>query len=221
MIDSSFDIFRVLYKLGYPKELRDPYWWPYSGTFEVVVGAILTQNTRWENVDMALTNLRSATPIELDSIIELELEHLASLIRSSGFYNQKSSRLKALCDAIKEEFGEFEAFRESVSREWLLTQKGIGLESADSILCYGCYRDEMVADKYTHRLLHALGAKIDKYEDIKSFLQKGIDENITTVGNMLGYSDIVKVYAVFHGMIVEYSKDNQKLKNIDKLKGEI
>ncbi|MFP4331679.1 MAG: 3-methyladenine DNA glycosylase [Campylobacterales bacterium] len=221
MIDSSFDVFRALGKLGYPKELRDPYWWPNSGRFEVVAGAILTQNTRWENVEMALTNLRTTTPIELDSIIELELELLASLIRPSGFYNQKAIRLKALCSAIKEEFGEFEAFRESVSREWLLAQKGIGFESADSILCYGCYRDEMVADKYTHKLLRSLGVEIDEYEEIKSFLQKGIDENITTVEKMLGYSDIAKTYALFHGMIVEYSKDNPKLKNIDKLKGEI
>jgi endonuclease-3 related protein len=217
----SFDIFRAFHTLGYPQELRDPYWWPNSGSFEVVVGAILTQNTRWENVEMALSNLRTTISIDTKSIIDLDIEILASLIRPSGFYNQKATRLKALCNAIEEEYSSFEDFQDRVSREWLLSQKGIGFESADSILCYGCYKEEMVADKYTHRLLNALGVEIDEYEEIKSFLQRGLDANLKSIEDIVEYDDIVKIYALFHGMIVEYSKDNPKLKNIETLKGMI
>lgn len=221
MIDSSFCIFRKLVDLGYARELRDPYWWPNSGSFEVVLGAILTQNTRWENVEKALLNLKNFTTIEPKSIQQMEVELLASLIKPSGFYNQKASRIKNIVDDMMDDFGSFEGFRDSVSREWLLEKKGVGFESADSILCYACYKEEMVVDKYTHRLLNALGVEIDEYEEIKSFLQRGLDANLKSIEDILGYDDVVKIYALFHGMIVEYSKDNPKLKNIEMLKGMI
>jgi len=176
---------------------REKYWWPNAGSFEVVVGAILTQNTTWKNVEKSLKELEMF--LELDSFLTLDENLLKKKIKSSGFYNQKAPRLLQLAKNIKDEFGSFGVFRSNVTKEWLLKQKGIGKESADSILCYACFRDEMVVDTYTKRLLKSFDIEFKNYDEYKSFLEYGMKENFESCELNLAFSR-------FHGMIVEYNK---------------
>jgi endonuclease-3 related protein len=205
-LNSSYTLFCALVQSGYIDNitLRDRYWWPNSGTFETFISAILTQNTKWENVQKALDKLKSCDVLSLEKIDELDIEVLQTLIKPSGFYKQKSIRIKNICRNIKESFFDFDSFRSDVSRGWLLSQKGIGAESADAILCYCCYKDEMVVDRYTHRLLNSFGLELDEYDDIKDWLVYGIESNFDD----LQYEELFETYAIFHGMIVEFCKNN-------------
>ena len=182
-------------------ESSPKFWWPNAGTFEVVVGAILTQNTTWKNVEKSLKNLEDF--LELTAFVKLDEDLLKEMIRPSGFYTQKAPRLLALAKNIQQEFQTFETFQKQVRREWLLAQKGIGEESADAILCYACFRDEMVVDSYTKRLLKKFGIAFKTYKEYKDFLESSL---------RLHYKeeDIFTVFADFHGMIVEYNKHYKK-----------
>ncbi len=207
---SSFELFCSLFKLEQNLTERDPYWWPHSGSFEVVVGVVLTQQTKWENVEKSIDTLKKFNLLDLRKIAKLDTATLAEAIRPSGFYNQKAQRLKTLCKAIYEEFGDFESFAESVDREWLLAQKGVGLESADSILLYACRREIMVVDAYTARMLRdKCNMEGLEYEEIREWLESGIYESEDEACSLAG-GDIVKVFSLFHGAIVEYSKKYTK-----------
>ena len=134
---------------------------------------------------------------------------LSELIRPSGFYNTKSERLQNLCEAMIEDFGDFDTFTDSVSREWLLAQKGIGKESADSILCYACERDIMVVDSYTFRLFKAeLNIEDMEYDEIREMIESEMEANHAKAASLLGSSEVTlcKIYAIFHGLIVEFCK---------------
>ncbi len=179
-------------------EHKPKYWWPNVGSFEVVVGALLTQNTKWENVERSLENLKGE--LELERFIMIKEERLKEAIRPSGFFNQKAPRLLALSRNIKKDFGSFERFKAEVQRDWLLAQKGVGKETADSILCYGCMRDVMVVDSYTKRLLAQYGVRFKEYDEYRDFLESGLRKY---------YHDKRELFerlAWFHGMIVEYNK---------------
>jgi endonuclease-3 related protein len=193
---SALDIYAYLKSFDLLKNSPD-FWWPNAGTFEVIVGAILTQNTTWKNVERSLKNLEGS--LELDSFLELREDELKLKIKPSGFYNQKAPRLLQLSRNIKDEFTTFEAFQKSVSRNWLLAQKGVGEESADAILCYGCLRDEMVIDSYTKRLLKEFDIEFTKYAEYKAFLEEELRKHYKEHA-------LVRVFAEFHGMIVEYNK---------------
>ncbi|PAF43222.1 3-methyladenine DNA glycosylase [Helicobacter sp. 11S02596-1] len=225
----SYDVLVALKKL-HLLDKSPPYWWPGAGSFEVIVGAILTQNTKWENVEKSLQSLKNAGILEntpqtykarykilaqnladdeknLQNIANLHQDVLASHIVSSGFFNQKSARLILLCQNILKDFGSFENFICEVSREWLLSQKGIGKESADSILNYACGRDVMVVDKYTYKFLCAMGIEIPDYDELQAWFQKGIEENLQNVFKLYGEKlPLACIYARFHGKIVESSK---------------
>ena len=192
--------------MGYLKEERDEFWWPNSGSFEVIVGAILTQQTKWQKVEKSLANLEGK--LSLEELASIDLKELQTLIKPSGFYNTKAKYLKGICQNILDDFGSFEKFKDEVSREWLLSQKGIGDESADSILCYACYREVFVVDSYTDRILRAFGYEFESYQDIQEWMQRGIVENI-------GESELHKVYARFHGKVVEFAKDFVRGKRVD------
>jgi len=194
---TSLDIYNYLINqdLLFTDELL---WWPNSGTFEVVIGALLTQNTTWKNVEKSLSNLDGF--LTLDSFITLDEQRLKDMIKPSGFYNQKAPRLLALANNIHQEFISFDVFKDKVSRQWLLNQKGVGEETADSILCYGCFRDEMVVDTYTKRLLKKFGIEFKKYQDYKTFLDIGVRDHFKKNLNM--------IFIRYHAMIVEYNKLN-------------
>ena len=177
--------------------LSPEYWWPNVGTFEVLIGTILTQNTSWKNVEKSLENLDSY--LELDSFITLDESTLKKMIKPSGFYNQKAPRLLQLSRNIKNEFHDFQTFQSGVTREWLLKQKGIGKESADAILCYACFRDVMVVDTYTKRLLKTFDIEFDSYDKYRDYLEDGVKHSFNK-------QELNLIFARFHGMIVEYNK---------------
>jgi len=186
-------------------ENKPKYWWPNVNSFEVVVGAILTQNSKWENVEKSLNNLKNAINLEVEELASLDINFLAFLIKPSGFYNQKAKRLITLSRNILKDFGSFEAFQKEVNRDWLLSQKGIGFESADAILCYACKRETIVVDAYTKRLLSKNGYEFESYDEIKEWLEVGILENWDKLKNLYE-NDLNLCFARFHGKIVEFMK---------------
>ncbi|WP_331774203.1 3-methyladenine DNA glycosylase [Sulfurospirillum sp. 1612] len=213
---NSYELLELLKNRGYDATQRDPFWWPHSGSFEVVVGAILTQQTKWEKVEKSLDNLRNANVLDLKSLAEIDVRRLSILIKPSGFYNTKAKNLSRLSKAIDATFGSFEAFTHNVTREWLLSQKGVGEESADSILCYSCLKDELVVDSYTARLLAAFGFEFESYDALKAWMIEGIATNKKRVDAL--YSRAMsdhEIYARFHGKIVEYAKMHSRGKNVE------
>ena len=187
---------KLLNKFGHQE------WWPVERNFEpkdweVCLGAILTQNTNWKNVEKALDNLDSAGLRTPESIVRTPLKKLEKIIRPSGFYRQKAKRLKALAEFVLS-FGGFENFRKNVKRSELLGVKGIGPETADSILLYACGRPYFVIDAYTRRLVRHLGwdkkfgLKTD-YESLREFFERNLPRD-------------VPLYKEFHALIVEWGK---------------
>ncbi|RDU65537.1 3-methyladenine DNA glycosylase [Helicobacter sp. MIT 14-3879] len=206
-MQNSFDLLKSLKAKNLLDSCKDPLWWNNSGTFEIVVGAILAQNTKWENVEFSLQKLKELRLLDLEAIAKCDLESIQSCIIKSGFFRQKAYRIQKISQNILNNFSNFENFRENVSREWLLNQKGIGKESADSILNYCCFREIMVVDKYTARLLSSYGFEFYEYDDIASWLMQGIIDEYDKVISLYGHKiELYKVYARFHAKIVEYSK---------------
>jgi len=193
---NSFEIYKFLETKNLLKS-SPKYWWPNSGTFEVILGALLTQNTTWKNVEKSFRNLENY--LTLDKFLALGKDDLKLLIKPSGFYNQKAPRLLQLVKNIKSDFDNFDNFTKQVTREWLLSQKGIGKESADAILCYACLREVMVVDTYTKRLLKSFEIEFKQYEQYQAFLESSVKKRFSK-------SELNLLYARFHGMIVEYNK---------------
>lgn len=210
----SYDLFLRLQEKDLLKD-SPLYWWPNFHSFEVVIGAILTQNTKWENVVKSLKNLQNSLVLSrnddqsLHNLAQSNQDFIASCIVPSGFFRQKSIRLILLAQNILRDFGSFDSFMREVSREWLLGQKGIGFESADSILNYACDRDIMVVDKYTHKLVASLGFDFGDYESLREWCEDGIRNNFEQLARK--YKSLSLVFARFHGKIVELSKRKMKL----------
>lgn len=201
-LTDSYELYTLLEKQNL-LEHSQPLWWPQHGTFEVVVGAILTQNTQWVRVVASLENLSQSGFLSLESLERIDPETLMELIRPSGLIKAKAKNILLLCTAIVESFGTFEEFVINVDREWLLRQRGIGPETADSILCYACLRDAMVVDSYTARLLRAFGYEFEGYNELQEWCERGIREHCDE-------TTLQQTFARFHGMIVEYVKGNSK-----------
>jgi endonuclease III related protein len=205
-LSNSYELYTALKHLNL-LENTQPLWWPQHGTFEVVVGAILTQNTQWSRVVTSLDNLSLSGYLSLEALCHIDPETLMELIRPSGLIKAKAKNIILLCNAISESFGSFEEFSLEVDREWLLRQKGIGPETADAILCYACLREVMVVDSYTARLLKAFGYEFESYDDLSEWCERGIREHCTE-------ESLQQTFAHFHGMIVEYVKGNSKGKEV-------
>ncbi len=205
-LSDSWELYKALERLDLLQNSQ-PLWWPQHGTFEVVVGAILTQNTQWTRVTVSLNNLVKSDLMTLEALSQIDPEILMELIRPSGLINAKSKNIILLCRSIIEEFGSFEAFKQDVTREWLLGQKGVGPETADSILCYACERSVMVVDSYTARLLRAFGYEFENYDELQEWCERGIREHCDEL-------ILQRMFAHFHGMIVEYVKSNSKGKEV-------
>ena len=146
------DIYQRLYDVYGPQD-----WWPAESPFEVMVGAILVQNTAWTNAERAIQNLRDADLLSVDRLYAVPLAELESLIRSAGYYRMKTRRLRNLLDHLVEYHGGsidlfFELDTETLRQE-LLSINGIGPETADSILLYAAERPVFVVDSYTSRVL--------------------------------------------------------------------
>jgi endonuclease-3 related protein len=162
----------------------DLHWWPADDPFEVMVGAILTQNTAWTNVEKAIQALRERrllTPAALFSIPENEL---ARIIRPSGYYHLKAERLKAFVRFLMVEYsGNVEAMKvEDLSRlrDKLLGIKGIGPETADSILLYACEKPVFISDAYTRRILlrHGMIGDDADYHSIQTLFMDHLQPDV-------------------------------------------
>ncbi|MBW1681268.1 MAG: endonuclease III domain-containing protein [Deltaproteobacteria bacterium] len=149
-------------------------WWPADSPLEMMAGAVLTQNTNWQNVEKALENLKKARWLSLQTLHRLTERELAGAIRPAGYYNIKAGRLKNLVRFIVERYGtDLSAFLEEDTetlREGLLSVKGIGPETADSILLYAAGRPVFVVDAYTHRILarHEMAEEQSTYHELQS-----------------------------------------------------
>lgn len=156
------------------------HWWPADTAFEVIVGAYLTQNTSWTNVERALTNLRAAEALSVAGIRSIRLRKLERLIRPSGYFRQKAKRLKTFVAFLNRNYdGSLEKLFSQPTgklREELLELNGVGPETADSILLYAGNHPVFVVDAYTRRILERhgiLGEKAD-YEDIRELFERAL-----------------------------------------------
>lgn len=188
-----YEIYQKLYKFYGPQN-----WWPAENWFEVVVGAILTQNTSWKNVEKSIENLKDKDLLEPFKLYRISEEKLAELIKSSGFYNLKSKRLKNFLKWLNGYGFDVNKLKKKdlfSLREELLGIKGIGKETADSILLYAFEKPVFVVDAYTKRMFTRLGFRLSKdYDEIKDFFEKNLP--IRT-----------QLFNEFHALIVNHSKE--------------
>ena len=158
------------------------HWWPAQSRFEVIVGAFLTQNTAWSNVEQALARLRKAGKLSLAGVRATPEAELAALIRSSGYYQQKAHRLKRFVGWLDETYGgsldRMFARPTEALREELLGLHGVGPETADSILLYAGNHTVFVVDAYTRRIFerHRLTSKKAKYDELRVLVEKSLEE---------------------------------------------
>jgi endonuclease-3 related protein len=158
----------------------EQHWWPAESPFEVIVGAYLTQNTSWTNVELALAKLRKAKVLSVAGIRRTPLPALEQLVRSAGYFRQKARRLKAFVEFLDERYDGSLArmFREPTVklREELLALNGVGPETADSILLYAGNHSVFVVDAYTRRILerHELVSARASYEEIRELCERGL-----------------------------------------------
>ncbi|HKV78158.1 MAG TPA: hypothetical protein VJP02_08475 [Candidatus Sulfotelmatobacter sp.] len=157
------------------------HWWPAETQFEVIVGAYLTQNTAWTNVERALANLRRANLLSVEGIRAVRLSRLERLIRPSGYFRQKAARLKTFVAFLDDKYESslpklFSQPTEKL-RETLLSLNGIGPETADSILLYAGNHPVFVVDAYTRRILgrHAIAPENTDYEEIRHLFQTSLE----------------------------------------------
>ena len=175
-------------------------WWPGDTPFEVIVGAILTQNTNWTNVEKAITNLKNAKVLTPDKLHLLDIKKLAELIRPAGYFNIKAKRLKNFLDWFFENYsGELKNLENVPTaelRQQLLSVKGIGPETADSILLYALNRLVFVVDAYTARICsrHHLIDEGSDYHQIQEILESDLSSDIS-------------LFNEYHALIVHLGKD--------------
>ena len=172
------NIYDGLYKHFGPQR-----WWPADSAFEVAVGAILTQNTSWTNVEHAIANLKKARCLSFRKMRRIDEKKLASLIRPAGYYNIKARRLKNFLKFFDRNYGgSFKRMKSksvfSLRRE-LLSVNGIGPETADSILLYALGKPIFVVDAYTRRIMsrHSLLQAKDGYETIQGIFMDNLPNN--------------------------------------------
>ena len=162
------------------------HWWPADSPFEVVVGAILTQNTAWRNVKKAISNLKNKGLLTPHDLNNLSQQQLANFIRPSGYYNMKAKRLKHFLDFLFEETGgDLNSLltRDMITlRYGLLSVKGIGPETADSILLYAGNKPSFVVDTYTKRILfrHKLVPEDVSYDETRNFFMDCLEPHVPT-----------------------------------------
>jgi endonuclease-3 related protein len=170
--------------------------WPLSGyfeprEFEIVIGAILTQNTNWRNVEKALVRLREADIKDASDLTNCPLPSLEEIVKPAGFFRKKSQLLKRVAEMI---LGYREQFYTRVKRHALLSIRGIGPETADAILLYACGRPEFIADAYTRRILRRYGfSVVDSYGETKDFLEMRLPPRVA-------------LFRRFHALLVEQAK---------------
>ncbi len=195
-------------------------WWPIDQEyhkknntdprFEIMIGAILTQNTAWTNVEKALENLKTKKALDIKSIKNINISTLKKLIQPSGYYNQKADRLKNLSEHLNNKYNNdlsiFFNRKQSELRNELLSLNGIGSETADSILLYAGDFPYFVIDAYTKRLSQRIPFNTSlNYDDIQLFFQDNLKKNFPT-------STLTSIYKELHALIVVHAKTRCKKK---------
>src|SRR5438128_11342510 len=200
------------------------HWWPARTSFEVVVGAFLTQNTSWKNVEIALRQLRSARVLSISGIRRIPIRRLEKLVRSSGYFRQKARRLKKFVKFVDRCYGGSlrKMFEQPTAklREELLALEGVGPETADSILLYAGQHPVFVVDAYTRRISerHGLMQASANYEELRALFQRGLSKDVsaTTPANKTSgptpqlpspmsiakRSPLAQVFNIMHRLIV-------------------
>jgi endonuclease-3 related protein len=180
------------------------HWWPGETPFEVCVGAILTQNTNWGNVERAIANLKAAGALEPKKLFGVGEARLAQLIRPAGYFNVKARRLRCFLRLLVEEFegdlGRLFAGETAAVRTRLLAVSGIGPETADSMLLYAGGHHSFVIDAYTKRIFHRHGWTIGEagYDDLQQLCASALNEK--PLGQRLDY------WQDFHAQLVKVGK---------------
>jgi endonuclease-3 related protein len=180
-------------------------WWPADNPFEVVIGAILTQNTAWTNVELAITNLKEAQTLSPDTLSDIPLERLEELIKPSGFFRQKAKRLqdfsRHLVSKWQSDLSNFCSGSLDEARARLLSRPGVGPETADSILLYAAYRPSFVVDAYTRRIFERIGVLHgnETYGEIRQIFMQALPEDVA-------------LYNEYHALIVHLAKTSCRKK---------
>jgi len=176
------------------------HWWPAKTAFEVCLGAILTQNTAWTNVEKAIINLKREKLLTPKRLLATDTETLEAALRPSGYFRQKAIRVRLFTQHLVDHYGG------SVNRmakrpleelrPELLSLKGIGPETADDILLYACEKPVFVVDAYTRRIFsrHGLVPHDIKYEELRAFFENNLDADVA-------------YFKEYHGLIVWTAKD--------------
>ena len=176
------------------------HWWPGETELEVIVGAVLTQNTNWKNVEKAILNLKEKGLLSLHRLNVLSVLELAQLIRPAGYFNIKAKRLKNLIDLLRERYhldlSRLLDEETDTLRQKLLSVNGIGPETADSILLYAAHRPVFVVDAYTHRILrrHGMTDEQTDYHELQSLFMDHLPDDPA-------------LFNEFHALIVKTGKE--------------
>jgi endonuclease-3 related protein len=179
-------------------------WWPGDTKDEIFIGAILTQQTTWTNVEKAISNLKKSKALSVRALSRMETSIIEKLVRPSGYYRQKAKRLKLLSSTIMSEYGSLEGLfglGQEALRKTLLGMKGIGPETADSIMLYAAGKPTFVIDAYTKRIMYRVfgtPANID-YDSLKEVFESALPKNPA-------------LYKDFHAQFVELGKSHCKTK---------
>lgn len=193
--DRLMDIYEALYTFYGPRN-----WWPADSAFEVLVGAVLTQNTNWLNVTKAISTLRDRGLLSFAALRDIEHQQLAECIRPSGYYNLKATRLKNLLNMIEHSYsGSLDGLLQEetqVARQRLLEVKGVGPETADSILLYAGDHPLFVVDAYTHRIFsrHSLLPEECDYQTAQDLFMDNLEPD-------------PQLFNEYHALIVRAAKD--------------
>jgi len=193
--DQLNEIYQMLFDCFGPQ-----HWWPGQTQFEIITGAILTQNTNWANVEKAIANLKSANCLTPEKLHLLDVSQLAEYIRPAGYYNIKTKRLKNFINWLFENYDGRLTNLETVDtdqlRAELLAINGIGFETADSILLYALARPVFVVDAYSARIAfrHQLIAPDANYEQLRELFQSNLPED-------------TQLFNEYHALLVKVGKE--------------
>lgn len=175
------------------------HWWPGDSPLEIMVGAVLTQNTNWTNVSRAIDNLKQDNLLSLEMLNLLPIDILAEKIKPSGYYNLKAGRLKNLLSFICKSGGSLDDFLDDdveSLRERLLSVKGIGPETADSIILYAAHQPIFVVDAYTYRIFYRHGIIPEEatYHEIQELFMESLPGDVA-------------LYNEYHALLVRLGKE--------------
>ncbi|KRT56058.1 endonuclease III domain-containing protein [endosymbiont of Ridgeia piscesae] len=172
------------------------HWWPADSAFEVMVGAVLTQNTAWSNVERAIQNLKAIEALDLHQIDRMPPDELAQLIRPAGYFNVKARRLKHLCSFLRAHAGQLQPLSDKALRRAFLSVNGIGPETADDILLYAFERPVFVIDAYTRRIFSRLGMvpAHSAYEALRLAFERALGPD-------------PELFNEYHALIVRHAKE--------------